>query len=46
MNFEAVRIFDLLNKGFDISAARIGRQPTKAELDEIFDAEIDLQLAA
>jgi len=40
------RVFDLLRSGFDLHAEKIGRQPQQAELDEIFEAEIDLLLAA
>ena len=46
MNFGESQVFRLVRKGFDLSAAGVGRQPLEPELDEIFDAEIELQLAA
>lgn len=46
MNLGEARAFELVRNGFGISAVEIGRQPLDAELDEIFDAEIELLLAA
>ena len=46
MNFSEVRVFGLVCIGFGLSAAGNGRHPAEAELDEIFDAEIELLLAA
>jgi len=46
MNFGESQVFRLVRKSFDLSAAGVGRQPLEPELDEIFDAEIELQLAA
>jgi len=46
MNFSEVRVFKLVHQRFRINAAGVGRQPLEAELAEIFDAEIELQLAA
>jgi hypothetical protein len=46
MNLNEVRVFGLVRIGFGLSAAGIERHPAKTELDEIFDAEIELLLAA
>ncbi len=46
MNSGEVLVFDLLRKDYALSATGVGRQPLPAELDELFDAEIDMQLAA
>ncbi|MBP9229439.1 MAG: tetratricopeptide repeat protein, partial [Azonexus sp.] len=46
MKFGEVRVFELVRNGFGISSAGVGRQPANDELDEIFDAEIELLLAA
>ena len=46
MNFGEARVYELVRKGFGIGAMEVGRQPQAAELDEIFDAEIELLLAA
>ena len=46
MNFAETRVFELVRNGFGLSAVEIGRQPLETELDEIFDAEIELLLAA
>lgn len=46
MNSGEVLVFDLLRKDYALSATDVGRQPLQAELDELFDAEIEMQLAA
>ena len=46
MNFGEARVFNLVHERFQLSTAGVGRQPLETELDEIFDAEIELQLAA
>jgi tetratricopeptide (TPR) repeat protein len=46
MNFGEAQVFELVRNGFGISAVEIGRQPQENELDMIFDAEIELLLAA
>ncbi|MBL0311318.1 MAG: tetratricopeptide repeat protein [Holophagaceae bacterium] len=46
MNFGEANVFKLVHDRFGLSAAGVGRQPLETEMDEIFDAEIELQLAA
>ncbi len=46
MNSGERLVFDLLRKDYAITAVGVGRQPTEAERDELFDAEIDMLLAA
>jgi len=46
MNQEEGLVFTLVQRGFGISDSGVGRQPGETELTEIFEAEIELLLAA
>ena len=45
MNISECKVFELVQQGFGLNASNY-RQPDETELEEIFDAEIELQLAA
>ena len=46
MNINEDKVFELVRQGFGLSDSQSLRQPSQSELDDIFDAEIELQLAA
>ncbi|MGZ8184311.1 MAG: hypothetical protein ACXWT1_20395 [Methylobacter sp.] len=46
MNINESKVFELVQKSFGLNTNNHSRQPNEIELEEIFDAEIELQLAA
>ncbi|ABW66992.1 tetratricopeptide repeat protein [Desulfosudis oleivorans] len=45
MNFNECKVFELVRQGFGLNVSSHGHQPNESELEKIFDAEMELQLA-